>query len=79
MLRMTRVSAFGAKADMTHAENRWDNLENKHWNTMGHSTKMGHTKALKTGKFLTPPLGTGLRYEFDEAFAPHELTGQARQ
>jgi hypothetical protein len=47
---LLRSSAF--------AENRWDNLENKHWNTMGLLAKVGHAKDLKSEKFLMPPLGT---------------------
>ncbi|MGA7230247.1 MAG: hypothetical protein WBX95_04865, partial [Xanthobacteraceae bacterium] len=43
------------------ANNRWDNLKNKHWNTMGPLAKVGHAKDLKSEKFLTPPLGTSLR------------------
>jgi hypothetical protein len=43
---------------MTDANNRWDNLKNKHWNTMGPFAKLGHAKNLKSEKFLTPPLGT---------------------
>ena len=38
------------------ADNRWDNLENKHSNTMARFTKVGHANVLKAGKFLTSPV-----------------------
>jgi hypothetical protein len=37
---------------------RWDNLENTHWDSMGHSAKAGHAKSLETGSCSAPPLGT---------------------
>jgi len=58
VLANSEPSTHGGKADMTDANNRWDNLKNKHWNTMGPFAKLGHAKNLKSEKFLTPPLGT---------------------
>jgi len=62
-----RMSAIGGKADMTDANNRWDNLKNKHWNTMGRLANVGHAKDFKSEKFLTPPLGTTTKNRFGTA------------
>src|SRR6516165_10609657 len=42
------MSAFGGYGNGT--EKRWDNLENKHWNTMERFTKVGHANVLKRRK-----------------------------
>ncbi len=37
---------------------RWDNLGNKHWNTMGRLAKVGHDKLLNGLVCVAPSTGT---------------------
>ena len=50
-------------AKRTHCaiENRWDNSENKHWDSMEGSTKVGHDKCLNVLDWGSPSTGTKIR------------------